>query len=285
MHVTSFQLEYFQFVSRKEWEQFAWILYFRFVLNSLSFIFFQVEHHYSHKFTVVVLRATKVTKGTFGDMRKFPYLLFCWKYINMIHSSVAWVPWQARGCPFFRCDYLCRQLWMLIFWMVLWRSFICWTSVLCWCYISCKFSSVAQSCLTLCDPMNCSMPRLPVHHQLPESTQTHVHWVGDAIQPSHSLSSPSLALNLSQHQGLFEWVISSHQVVKVVSTWSQIKWLSYDIQSFGFQRHLYSPLERGLSQDFKLTASVRYCAYRIFFYNAVYLILTPLSCVFMCENS
>ena len=80
-----------------------------------------------------------------------------------------------------------------------------------------KFSSVTQSCLTLCDPMNCSMPDLPVHHQLPESTQTHVHRVGNEIQPSHPLSSPSLpAFNLSQHQGLFKWVISSHQVAKVL---------------------------------------------------------------------
>ena len=64
-----------------------------------------------------------------------------------------------------------------------------------------QFSSVAQSCLTLCDPMDCSTPGLPVHHQLPESTQTHVHCVSDAIQPSHPLSSPSPpALNLSQHQ-------------------------------------------------------------------------------------
>ena len=67
------------------------------------------------------------------------------------------------------------------------------------------FSSVAPSCLTLCDPMNCSMPGLPVHHQLPESTQTHVHRVGGAFQPSHPLSSPSPpAFNLSQHQGLFK---------------------------------------------------------------------------------
>ena len=72
-----------------------------------------------------------------------------------------------------------------------------------------QFSSVTQSCLTLCDPMNRSMPGLPVHHQLPESTQTHVHWAGDAIQSSHPLSSPSPpALNLSQHQGLFKWVSS-----------------------------------------------------------------------------
>ena len=68
-----------------------------------------------------------------------------------------------------------------------------------------SFSSVAQSCPTLCDPMNCSTSGLPVHHQLPESTQTHVHQVNDAIQPSHPLSTASPpALNLSQHQGLFK---------------------------------------------------------------------------------
>ena len=78
-----------------------------------------------------------------------------------------------------------------------------------------QFSSVAQSCLTLCNPTNHSTPGLPVHHQLPEFTQTHAHWVGDAIQPSHPLSSPSPpALNLPQHQGLFQWVSSSHQVAK-----------------------------------------------------------------------
>ena len=68
-----------------------------------------------------------------------------------------------------------------------------------------QFSSVAQLCLTLCDPVNRSMPGLPVHHQLLESTQTHVHCIGDTIQSSHPLSSPSPpALNLSQHQGLFK---------------------------------------------------------------------------------
>ena len=80
-----------------------------------------------------------------------------------------------------------------------------------------QFSSVAQSCPTLFDPMNHSTPGLPVHHQLPEFTQTHVHWVGDAIQPSRHLLPPSPpALNLSQHQGLFKWVSSSHQVAKVL---------------------------------------------------------------------
>ena len=75
---------------------------------------------------------------------------------------------------------------------------------------SVQFSSVAQSCLTLCHPMNCSTPGFPVHHQLLELAHTHVHQVNDAIQPSHPLSSPSPpAFNLSQHQGLFQWVSSS----------------------------------------------------------------------------
>ena len=79
------------------------------------------------------------------------------------------------------------------------------------------FSSVAPTCLTLCNSMNCSTPGFPVLHYLPQFTQLHVHWVRDAIQPSHPLSSPSLpAFNLSQHQGLFQWVRSSHQVAKVL---------------------------------------------------------------------
>ena len=83
--------------------------------------------------------------------------------------------------------------------------------------ISVQFSWVAQSCPTLCDPMNRSMPGLSVHHQLPEFTQTHVHQVGDAIQTSHPLLSPSLpAPNPSRHQGLFQWVSSSHQVAKAL---------------------------------------------------------------------
>ena len=82
---------------------------------------------------------------------------------------------------------------------------------------SVQFSSVAQSCPTLCDPMNRSTPGLPVHYQLPELTQTHVHRVSDAIQPSHSLTSPSPpAPNTSQHQSLFQWVNSSNQVAKVL---------------------------------------------------------------------
>ena len=80
-----------------------------------------------------------------------------------------------------------------------------------------QIRSVAQSCPTLCDPMNCIAPGLPVHNQLPEFTETHVHRVSDAIQSSHPLSSPSPpAPNPSQHQSLFQWVNSSHEVTKVL---------------------------------------------------------------------
>ena len=80
-----------------------------------------------------------------------------------------------------------------------------------------QFNSVAQLCPTLYEPMNRSIPGLPVRHQLSEFTQTHVTWVGDAIQPSHPLLSPSPpALNLSQHEGLLQWVSSSHEVAKVL---------------------------------------------------------------------
>ena len=80
-----------------------------------------------------------------------------------------------------------------------------------------QFSSVAQSCPTLWDLKDCNMPGLPVHHQLTESTQIHVHWVSDAIQPSHPLLSPSPpAFNLFQHQGLFQWVSTLHQGAKVL---------------------------------------------------------------------
>ena len=101
--------------------------------------------------------------------------------------------------------------------------------LVCVCAFMCmlQFSSVTQSCLTLCDPVNHSTPGLPVRHQLAESTQTHVHRISDAIQPSHPLSSPSPALNLSQHQGLFKWVSSSHQVAKV---------LEFQLQHQSFQR-------------------------------------------------
>ena len=83
--------------------------------------------------------------------------------------------------------------------------------------LSVQFSSVAQSCPTLCDPMHCSMPGLPVPHSLPKFAQVHVHCIGDAVQLSYPFSPPSPpALNLFQHQGLFQQVSSSHQVAKVL---------------------------------------------------------------------
>ena len=97
-----------------------------------------------------------------------------------------------------------------------------------------QFSSVAQLCLTLCDPMNRSTPGLPVHHQLPEFTQAHVHWVSDAIQPSHPLPSSPPAFNLSQHQGLFQWIGSLNQVAKVLEIQLQhqsFQWI-FRIDSF-----------------------------------------------------
>ena len=106
--------------------------------------------------------------------------------------------WQ----PLYTCGYWAHELWLV--WL---RDWI----------LSFQFSSVAQSGPTLCNPMNRSMPGLPVHHQLPDFTQTHVHRVSDAIHPSHPLSSPSPPVpNPSQHQSLFQWVNSSHEVAKVL---------------------------------------------------------------------
>ena len=115
-----------------------------------------------------------------------------------------------------------------------------------------RFGSVTQLCPTLCDPMDCSVPGLPVHHQLPEFTQTHVHWVGSAIQPSHPLSSPSPhAFSLSQHQGLFQWVSSLHQsggqsigvsasasvLPKNIQDWFPLGWTGWiSLQSKGLSR-------------------------------------------------
>ena len=101
---------------------------------------------------------------------------------------------------------------------------------------SIHFSSVAQSYQTFCDPIDCSTPDFLVHHQIPELTQTHVHWVSDAIQPSHPLSSPSPpTFNLSQHQGLFQWVSSSHQMARVLEFQLQhqsFQWILKTLISF-----------------------------------------------------
>ena len=105
-----------------------------------------------------------------------------------------------------------------------------------------QFSSVTQSCPTLCDPMNCSTPSLPVHHQLPEFTQTHDHRVCDAIQPSHPLSSPSPpAPSPSQHQSLFQWVNSSQEVAKVLEFQLQHRSLQRNPRADLLQNGLVGP--------------------------------------------
>ena len=121
-----------------------------------------------------------------------------------------------------------------------------------------QFSSAAQSCSTLCDPMDSSMPGLPVHHQLLGFTQTHIHWVGDANQPFHPLSSSTPTLNPFQHQGLFKWVSSLHQVAKVLEF--QLQHQSFqrtfrtDFLSDGLVRSPYSP---GDSQESSPTPQLK----------------------------
>ena len=119
----------------------------------------------------------------------------------------------------------------------------------------CQFSSVAQSSLTLWDPMDCSTPGFPVHHQLPEPTQTHVHRVNDAIQLSHPLLSPSPpALNLSQYQGLFKWVSSSHQVAKVLEFQLKHQFFQWIFRTdFLYDWLVGSPCSPRDSQEFNTT--------------------------------
>ena len=120
---------------------------------------------------------------------------------------------------------------------------------------SIQFSSFAQLCPTFCDPIECRMAGFPVHHQLPELSQTHIHWVCDAIWPFHPLSSPSPpAFNFSQHQGLFQYVSSSHQVAKVLGVsasasvlpinildWFPLGWTGWiSLQSRGLSRVFFN---------------------------------------------
>ena len=127
-----------------------------------------------------------------------------------------------------------RGNWVLFWWagqcsVNLWYNFLLMGGAV---FSLCYFSSVTQWCRILCNPIKCSMPGLPVQHQLPEPTQTHVHWLGDAIQPSHPLSSLSTpALNLSQHQGLFKWVNSSNEVAKVLELQLQHQTLQWTFRT------------------------------------------------------
>ena len=130
-------------------------------------------------------------------------------------STDLWIPkrWMKPGRKIIRVVIFHQNLLLYLLIVMLWILH----GVSSWSTCIHQFSSVTQLCLTVCNHMNCSMPGFPVHHQLLELARTHVHWVGDAIQPSHPLSPPSPpALNLSEHQGLSQWVISLHQVAKVL---------------------------------------------------------------------
>jgi len=119
-------------------------------------------------------------------------------------NNLQWPIWEKN---LKRNRHLCMYMWITLPYTWKWQSIV----------INYQFSSVHQSCLTLCDSIDCDTPGFPVYPYLLESTQTHVHRVGDAIQPSHPLSSSSPpAFNLSQHQGLFQWVRSLYQVAKVL---------------------------------------------------------------------
>ena len=129
-----------------------------------------------------------------------------------------------------------------------------------------QFSSVAQSCPTFCHPMDCSTPGLLVHHQLPEFTQIHVHWVSDTIQLSHPLSFPSPpALNLSQHQGLFQWVRSSHQVAKILEFQLQHQSFQWTLRLISFRMDWLDLLAvqgtlKSLLQHHSSKASILWCS-------------------------
>ena len=138
---------------------------------------------------------------------------------------------------------------------------------------SVQFSSVTQSCLTPCDPMNCSMPGLPVHHQLPEPTQTHVHWVSDGIQPSHPLSSPSPpVLNPTQHQGLFNCQLfaSGGQSIGLSASTSILRMNTQDWSPLGWTGWI-SLQSKGLSRVFSNTTVQKhqfFCAQLYLWFNS-----------------
>ena len=176
---------------------------------SCKFVPWKTSSQFSHPWVSIILLSVWLLEATC----KWHHMVFVFLQLNslsrMPSSSIHIVAndrillwWRLRLFPYL--DYVRIHGVANIFLISSFHFFWFWCSV-------------TKSCPTLFDPMSCSTPGLPVHHHLPELTQTHVHWDGDAIQPSHPLLSPSPpALNLSQHQGLFKWVSSTHQVAKVL---------------------------------------------------------------------
>ena len=158
----------------------------------------------------------KLSKKNFSNIFNLLWTQKAACIVQFIHFSIAQI-YVICNFPLFQTillwTFLCNTL-VYIFesFFMIYLTRNCW-ALRC---TSQSVSSVTQSCPTLCDSMDCSTPGFPVHHQLPEVPQTHVHHVADVIQPAYPLLSPSPAFNLSQHQGLFKWVSSSHQVAKVL---------------------------------------------------------------------
>ena len=165
-------------------------------------------------------------------------------------SNIWWIFITFYWCPIQNCRIF--NMYNVMTWCTytLWKNSSHWV----------QFSSVAQSCLTLCDPMNHSRPSLPVHHQLPEFTQTHVHRISDAIQPSHPLTPSSFSLSLFQHRGLFSNETAVH--IRWPKYWS----FSFSIShSMSIQDRLHSGLtglisllSKGLSEVFSSTTVQRH---------------------------
>ena len=153
----------------------------------------------------IFLKRMMLTLGlgvdVFYQLEEISVFLLCWEYLS----------WMGVG--FYQTLFCISMVVYFFFFSLLMQS------------ISSSVQSLSR--VWLCGPMDCSMPGLPVHYQLLEFTHTHVHWAGDAIQPSHPLSSPSPpAFNFSQHQGLFQWVSSLHQAAKVLEF--QLQYQSYN---------------------------------------------------------
>ena len=176
--------------------------------------------------SLLKLMSTKLMMPSIHLMLCFPLLVppsvfhsirvFSWIFIGRLDTEaealIRWPP-DSKSQSIRKDPYLARP-------RDIWYSQVLLSSV--------QFSSFAQTCPTLCDPMDCSMPGSSTLHYLPEFAQTHVHWIADSVQPSHPLSSPSpLAPNPSQHQSLFQWVNSLHEVAKV---------LEFQLQHHSFQR-------------------------------------------------
>ena len=185
-----------------------------------DFQLFSLQERFAHFFSCFCL------SGFEGSLIFLVYwvpIKGCWilLYFSTLWSkNIAFLllpPIAENGCYIYSNVKLLQSCNILIFVILYYNEF---TSIPVCSAKTSHFSSDTQLCLTLCNPMDCSTPSVTVHHQLPELAQTHVHWVGDAIQPSHPLLSPSPAFNLSQHQGFFQWVSSLHQEARVLMSFS-----------------------------------------------------------------